>query len=236
MRFSDIGSRPSYHFYSHFRLASHAPLPRLHVDGACSCTGVVAMLAACTITPPPSLHSILTIPSITRSGNLDQYRVEVAHRVAERNPSGMLHGIPQAMLRSLVVVAFTVDGSGRLVNASVTQHAATAKRKRLAQRTLRSLPPPPSRLLDGNGRLELMEGWLFNDDGHFQLQHRVGAGAIDRLSGRRPRLPVRGGAGYIFRNRAPSRRARSRAPPGICEPTTPAPGGGDIPSPSSTGG
>ncbi|MDR5662819.1 hypothetical protein KPA97_16940, partial [Burkholderia cenocepacia] len=48
---------------------------------------VVALLAACTITPPSSLRSVLTIPSVIRSGTLDQYRVEVAHRVAERNPS-----------------------------------------------------------------------------------------------------------------------------------------------------
>ncbi|OXH82957.1 energy transducer TonB, partial [Burkholderia multivorans] len=39
------------------------------------------------------------------------------------------------------------------------------------------LPAPPSRLLDGDGRLELMEGWLFNDDGHFQLQSTASAQA-----------------------------------------------------------
>ena len=155
------------------------PLPRLHVDRLRAVAlAVVAMLAACTITPPPSLHSILTIPSITRSGNLDQYRVEVAHRVAERNPSGMLHGIPQAMLRSLVVVAFTVDGSGRLVNASVYRSNGDSEAEALASlRRSAPLPPPPSRLLDGNGRLELMEGWLFNDDGHFQLQSTASAQA-----------------------------------------------------------
>ncbi|AOJ37286.1 energy transducer TonB [Burkholderia lata] len=157
------------------------PLPRLHVDRLRAVAlVVVAMLAACTITPPPSLHSILTIPSITRSGNLDQYRVEVAHRVAERNPSGMLHGVPQAMLRSLVVVAFTVDGSGRLVNASVYRSNGDSEAEALALASLRRsapLPPPPSRLLDGNGRLEMMEGWLFNDDGHFQLQSTASAQA-----------------------------------------------------------
>lgn len=157
------------------------PLPRLHVDRLRAVAlAVAAMLAACTITPPPSLHSILTIPSITRSGNLDQYRVEVAQRVAERNPSGMLHGTPQAMLRSLVVVAFTVDGSGRLVNASVYRSNGDSEAEALALASLRRsapLPPPPSRLLDGNGRLELMEGWLFNDDGHFQLQRTASAQA-----------------------------------------------------------
>lgn len=157
------------------------PLPRPRVDRLRAVAlAVVAMLAACTITPPPSLHSILTIPSITRSGSLDQYRVEVAQRVAERNPSGMLRGAPQAMLRSLVVVAFTVDGSGRLVNASVYRSNGDSEAEALALASLRRaapLPPPPSRLLDGNGRLELMEGWLFNDDGHFQLQSTASAQA-----------------------------------------------------------
>jgi protein TonB len=32
------------------------------------------------------------------------------------------------------------------------------------------LPPPPERLLGGASRVELMEGWLFNNDGRFQLQ------------------------------------------------------------------
>ncbi|RQS55346.1 MULTISPECIES: energy transducer TonB [unclassified Burkholderia] len=138
------------------------------------------MLAACTITPPPSLRSILTIPSVIRSANRDQYRVEVAQCVAEHNPSAVSHGVPQAMLRSLVVVAFTVDRSGQLVNASVYRSNGDSEAEALALASLRRsapLPPPPSKLLDGNGRLEMMEGWLFNDDGHFQLQSTASAQA-----------------------------------------------------------
>ncbi|CAB3757869.1 energy transducer TonB [Burkholderia sp. MSh2] len=156
------------------------PLPRPCVDRLRAVAlAVVALLAACTITPPPP-HAVLTIPSITRSGNLDQYRVEVARRVAERNPAGMLHGTPQAMLRSLVVVAFTVDRSGRLVNASVYRSNGDSEAEALALASLRRsapLPPPPTRLLDGNGQIEMMEGWLFNDDGHFQLQSTASAQA-----------------------------------------------------------
>ncbi|KVN37574.1 energy transducer TonB [Burkholderia pyrrocinia] len=139
----------------------------------------VAALAACTITPP-SPHAVLTLPSITRSANLDQYRTEVAERVAESNPSGMLRGTPQAMLRSLVVLAFTVDRNGRLVHASVYRSNGDSEAEALALASLRRsapLPPPPAKLLDGKGQLELMESWLFNDNGKFQLQSTASAQA-----------------------------------------------------------
>jgi protein TonB len=32
------------------------------------------------------------------------------------------------------------------------------------------IPAPPTRFLNGNGQLELFEGWMFNDNGQFQLQ------------------------------------------------------------------
>lgn len=156
------------------------PLPRPRVARPRVVALVAAtMLAACTITPPPSVHSVVTIPSITRSGNLAQYRVEVARCVAEHNPSAVSRG-PQAMLRSLVVVSFTVDRGGRLVNASVYRSNGDSEAEALALASLRRsapLPVPPSKLLDGNGRIEMMEGWLFNDDGRFQLQSTASAQA-----------------------------------------------------------
>ncbi|WP_269506645.1 energy transducer TonB family protein [Burkholderia sp. IMCC1007] len=157
------------------------PLPRPNPDRLRVAVLVAAaMLAACTITPPPSIRQVVTIPSVIRSASIEQYRVEVAQRVAERNPSGMSRGTPQAMLRSLVVVAFTIDRSGRLVNASVYRSNGDSEAEALALASLRRsapLPPPPSKLLDGNGRLEMMEGWLFNDDGRFQLQSTASAQA-----------------------------------------------------------
>ncbi|PQP16204.1 energy transducer TonB [Burkholderia cepacia] len=168
-------------FYSHFWLSPMRPVLHPRVDRLrVAALAVATMLAACTITPPPSLHPVLTIPSITRSASRAQYRVEIAQRVAERNPSGVLHGTPQAMLRSLVVVAFTVDRNGRLVNASVYRSNGDSEAEALALASLRRsapLPAPPSRLLDGNGQIEMMEGWLFNDDGHFQLQSTASAQA-----------------------------------------------------------
>lgn len=141
----------------------------------------VAMLAACTITLTPlPQHRVITIPPITRTANLAQYRTEVAERVAERNPSSLLHGTPQAMLRSLVVVAFTVDRDGQLVHASIYRSNGDNESEQIALASLRRsapLPPPPAPLLDGKGQVELMEGWLFNDNGKFQLKSTASAQA-----------------------------------------------------------
>jgi protein TonB len=77
------------------------------------------------------------------------------------------------MLRSLVVVAFTVDRYGALVSSSVYRTNGDDEAEATALATLRRaapLPPPPPKLLNGHGEMEMMEDWLFNDDGKFQLR------------------------------------------------------------------
>jgi protein TonB len=108
----------------------------------------------------------------------------VAERIFERNPSLVLKGTPQAMLRSLVVVAFTVDRNGRVVNSAVYRTNGDDEAEATALASLRRaspLPAPPPKLLNGNGQLELFEGWLFNDNGQFQLRtsHSPQATSID---------------------------------------------------------
>ena len=146
-------------------------------------TALVATIAACTITPPPS--ALDTKPAAAVSGaTLDQYKVRVAQQIFDRNPSLVLKGTPQAMLRSLVVVAFTVDRNGRVIRSSVYRTNGDDEAEATALASLRRaspLPTPPARLLDGNGHLELFEDWLFNDNGQFQLRsvHSPQATTID---------------------------------------------------------
>ncbi|VVD27427.1 energy transducer TonB family protein [Paraburkholderia dioscoreae] len=129
-------------------------------------------VAGCTITPPP--RPVVSTPAAAiNSAALDQYRDAVARRIIERNPSYVLRGTPQAMLRSLVVVSFTVDRNGRVVESSVYRTNGDDEAESTALATLRRaapLPQPPGRLLNGRGQLELFEDWLFNDDGKFQLR------------------------------------------------------------------
>ncbi len=149
-------------------------------------SGVVllATLAACTITPPPGALETPKPAAAVAGATLDQYKVRVAQHIFERNPSLVLKGTPQAMLRSLVVVAYTVDRNGRVIRSAVYRTNGDDEAEATALASLRRsspLPPPPSRLLDGNGHLDLFEGWLFNDNGQFQLRsaHSPQATTID---------------------------------------------------------
>jgi protein TonB len=144
---------------------------------------LIVAIAGCTITPPPkSVES--RPPEAVASGTLDQYKARVAQRIFERNPSLVLKGTPQAMLRSFVVVTFKVDRGGRVVESSVYRTNGDDEAEATALASLRRsspLPAPPPRLLNGNGTLELFEVWMFNDNGQFQLQtsHSPQATTID---------------------------------------------------------
>jgi len=133
---------------------------------------LVLIVCGCTVTVPQQTVEITPLAAMN-SESLDQYREAVAHRILERNPSYVLHGSPQAMLRSLVVVSFVVDRDGRVVRSSVYRTNGDDEAEATALSTLRRaapLPPPPGELLNSIGQLELFEDWLFNDNGKFQLR------------------------------------------------------------------
>lgn len=128
-----------------------------------------AALSACTITPgfKPSAST-----PVTRGPTYTQYRTAVAESIQQRNPSRISHGL-QAMLRSVVVVSFVVDRNGRVVSSSIYRTNGDPEAEHIALATLREaapLPTTPARLLNGRGQVELMEDWLFNDSGQFQLR------------------------------------------------------------------
>jgi protein TonB len=133
----------------------------------------VATVAGCTITRLMPHETVSTPVAAINSQTLDQYRDAVARRIVERNPSYVLQGNPQAMLRSLVVVSFTVDRDGHIVKSSVYRTNGDDEAESTALATLRRaapLPEPPGKLLNSRGQLELFEDWLFNDNGKFQLR------------------------------------------------------------------
>jgi TonB family protein len=107
------------------------------------------------------------------SAQLDQYQVAVAQRIEKSSPSEVLDGNPQAMLRSVVVLSFVVDRDGHVIESSVYRTNGDSDAESIALATLRRsspLPQPPAQLLDGRGRLELFEDWLFNDNRKFHMR------------------------------------------------------------------
>ncbi|HEY2024033.1 TonB family protein [Paraburkholderia sp.] len=136
--------------------------------------GIALVTASgCTITTLTPHETVNTPVAAINSATLDQYRDAVARRIVERNPSYVLQGKPQAMLRSLVVVSFTVDRYGHIVQSSVYRTNGDDEAESTALATLRRsapLPTPPGKLLNGRGQLEMFEDWLFNDNGKFQLR------------------------------------------------------------------
>ncbi|RDJ97538.1 energy transducer TonB family protein [Paraburkholderia lacunae] len=157
------------------RFASRVCACPSHVRGAALTTTALLALAVtgCTFTLPQRPVVVETPVAAINSATLDQYRSAVAQRIVERNPSYVLRGTPQAMLRSLVVVSFTVDSNGQVVQSAVYRTNGDDEAESTALATLRRaapLPQPPGKLLNSRGQLELFEDWLFNDDGKFQLR------------------------------------------------------------------
>lgn len=129
-------------------------------------------------TPPPDFpkSSDLTA-STTADGtalalNLPDYKVYLARRISEVNSLKVYEGRPQALLRSVIVMKYAIDGSGNLVKTELVRSNRDRHTESVALLSLKSTAPfpKPAPALLRNGRVEISETWLFNNDGRFQLR------------------------------------------------------------------
>lgn len=100
------------------------------------------------------------------------YREALANRIVQVNSTKVYVGRPQALLRSVVVVKYVVDANGGLVRSEILRSNRDRATETTALASLRSTAPfpKPAAALLRKGQLELMETWLFNNDGRFQLR------------------------------------------------------------------
>ncbi|MBC7413798.1 MAG: hypothetical protein H7327_02560 [Herminiimonas sp.] len=113
-----------------------------------------------------------TSDGTSTSRSVDGYKRDIALRITEVNSTKVYPGQPQALLRSIIVVKFSVDGGGKLLRSEIvrTNHDSATEATALASlRNTAPFPRPASGLLR-NGRLEMSETWLFNNDGRFQIR------------------------------------------------------------------
>ncbi|GAB3542812.1 hypothetical protein GCM10027343_15370 [Noviherbaspirillum agri] len=109
---------------------------------------------------------------LSSAKSLDDYKRELALRISSVNSKKVYPGRPQALLRSVVVLRYSIDEGGNLVRSEIMRSNRDSETESIALASLRSAAPfprPASHLVRG-GRLEVSETWLFNNDGRFQLR------------------------------------------------------------------
>lgn len=100
------------------------------------------------------------------------YKAAVARKISDADSTQIYDMQPQALLRSVVVVRMVIDKDGKLISSAIQRSNRDPVTEAAALTSLRKaapLPKPPAVLLT-KGRLEMMETWLFNDDGRFQIR------------------------------------------------------------------
>lgn len=159
---------------------------------AMSGLGVAAMLAACSApestqeTRDELARTLIEQKKTTEDGTsmattVDGYKVDLAKRISQVNFTSVYVERPQALLRSVIVIKYIVDGDGNLLKSEILRsnrdkHAEASALGSL--KTAAPFPKPPPALLK-QGRIELSESWLFNNDGRFQLRS-VALAQMDR--------------------------------------------------------
>jgi protein TonB len=143
---------------------------------------VALTLAGCSSTSNKSERDALaarigneveTTPDATSTATtMNGYRAALANRIAQVSSTQVFVGRPQALLRSVVVVKYAVDANGKLLRSEVLRSNHDRTTEGTALSTLRAAAPfpRPAPALLRQGKVELMETWLFNEDGRFQLR------------------------------------------------------------------
>lgn len=119
------------------------------------------------------IEKVETTPDGTSTATtFDAYKHELAKRISEVNSINIYPERPQALLRSVIVVKYAVDRNGKLAHSEILRSNRDKTTEATALSTLRKTAPfpmPAAHLLR-NGRVEISETWLFNNDGRFQLR------------------------------------------------------------------
>ncbi|MBC3874336.1 energy transducer TonB family protein [Undibacterium flavidum] len=100
------------------------------------------------------------------------YQLEFATHLSRVNAAKIYTGNPQALLRSVIVLRFTLDAHGHLLSKAIVRSNKDRETETSALSSLVNAQPfpMPSALLLKQGKLDMVETWLFNSDGRFQLR------------------------------------------------------------------
>jgi len=121
-------------------------------------------------TPKPAPPAPQVAPPARPSLSLEDYKREIAGEILKANSATTFDGTPPHLLRAVVVLELTIDGKGA-VRGIRTLRTPDDELAAVAARSVRAaaFSAPPPELLR-RGQLEVVETWLFRDDGRFQVR------------------------------------------------------------------
>jgi protein TonB len=147
------------------------------------------ILAGCSVTttppvyhpsPQPAPNNTSRPDSTMRQDNaplyrtdnmsLERYKRVLAQRIVDQNPDRVYPGNPQALLRAVIVLKYSLDGNGAVMSVDTIRSNGDAAALATANAAIRHAAPypaPPHQLLS-RGKVDIIETMLFNNDGRFQ--------------------------------------------------------------------
>ncbi|MES2049264.1 MAG: hypothetical protein V4447_12755 [Pseudomonadota bacterium] len=103
---------------------------------------------------------------------LNAYKHDLALRISQSNLNNIYTGRPQALLRSVIVLKYVLNAEGKLLRSEIIRSNHDRATENIALSSISNATPfprPGAHLLS-NGKIDITETWLFNDDGRFQLR------------------------------------------------------------------
>lgn len=128
------------------------------------------LLGGCAISEKHPGPLVLGAPS---NPALESYKVSLAKYITRVDARMITPGRPQALLRSVVTLEYAVDRRGYLTGVRLFRDNGDRAADATALMSLRRaspFPAPSRTLLDSSGHVHIVETWLFNNDGRFQLR------------------------------------------------------------------
>jgi protein TonB len=108
----------------------------------------------------------------SKSLTLNAYKRDLALRISQSNLNSIYTGRPQALLRAVIVLKYVLNADGKLLRSEIVRsnHDKAAENIALSSISNAAPFPRPAAHLLSNGKIEITETWLFNDDAKFQLR------------------------------------------------------------------
>ena len=160
-------------FFALTQVGFRLSLVALSLFGLSSCSSAPSSSSSSTAASNAEIDRVETTADATSTSKTpEEYKHDLALRITQVNSTKVYPGNPQPLLRAVIVLKFAVDGRGRLMRSDIvrTNHDSEAEATAMASlRNTAPFPKPAASLLR-NGRIEVTETWLFNNDGRFQIR------------------------------------------------------------------